>query len=447
MASRSVARSFVEAFEAVERDLAPRSPAWLRTARRAALARFAAQGLPTTRDEEWRYTSLAPLEETPLAPVLAGAPVALPEAALGPHLVGGADWPRLVFVNGRYAPGLSRADRLPEGLRAGSLMDALAGNGEGLAAGVLGDDAERADAWTALNTAYWADGALVRVAPGRRIEAPVHLLFLTTGRDAAPATHPRSLIVLEPGSQATVIETYGAIDAGPYLTNAVTRIRLGAGAALDHHRVEREGGRAFHVGRTQVVQDRDSRLASSSILLGGRIVRHDLRVRLEAEGADCALRGLYVIGGRQHVDINTIVDHARPHGRSRQLFKGVLDGRARGVFSGRVIVRPGAQKTDAHQTNKNLLLSDGVEVDSKPQLEIFADDVKCSHGAADGQLAADALFYLRSRGLAEAAARALLTYGFASEVLAGIGVAALRARLDALLTERLSGGRVTEEPA
>jgi Fe-S cluster assembly protein SufD len=286
------------------------------------------------------------------------------------------------------------------------------------------------------------------VPAGVVVESPIHLLFVTVTRDAAPVIQPRSLIVLDRASQATVIETYAAVSAETYLTNATTRCILGAGASLDHHRVQQESERAFHVGATDARQARDSRFASTSIVLGGRLVRNDVRVRLEAEGATSTLHGLYVIGGRQHVDTHTTVDHAAPHGTSRQLYKGVLDGRARGVFDGRIIVRRGAQKTDAHQTNKNLLLSDGVEVDSKPQLEIFADDVKCSHGAADGQLADEALFYLRSRGLGEDTARALLTYGFASEVVSRIPIDALRVRLEALLTARLQGGRITaEEPA
>jgi Fe-S cluster assembly protein SufD len=444
MAVRTTTRTFVEGFDRVEPELARRGPAWLREARRAAVARLAERGLPTTRHEDWRYTSLAPIEETAFDLTAGAAPGSVGPAALEPHLID-PGWPRLVFVNGRYAPALSSGGPRPGGARVGSLTDALAGNGDGLAPDLLGEDGELDDAWTALNAAFWRDGALVRVPAGAALEAPVHLVFLTAPGEPGPATHPRSVVVLERDSRATVVETYAVAGGGTYLTNAVTRVVLADGARLEHHRVEQESGGAFHVGRTYAVQGRDSYLSSSSILFGGRLARHDVRVRLGAEGAECALRGLYVIGGRQHVDINTVVDHARPHGRSRQLYKGVLDGRARGVFSGRVVVRPGAQKTDAHQTNKNLLLSDGVEVDSKPQLEIFADDVKCSHGAADGQLAADAMFYLKSRGLGEAQARALLTYGFASEVLGRIGPEALRARLDALLTARLAGGRVTED--
>ncbi len=254
--------------------------------------------------------------------------------------------------------------------------------------------------------------------------------------------HPRSLIVLGRDSQVSVVESYVAPDSDIYLTNAVTDIVVGEGARLDHYKLQHESPRAFHIGRARVSQQRDSRFASCSIAFGGRLVRNDVHAVLRGEGAECALNGLFVIGGQQHSDTHTVVDHAAPHGTSRQLYKGVLDGRARGVFNGRIVVRPGAQKTDAHQTNKNLLLADGVEVDSKPQLEIFADDVKCSHGAADGQLAAEALFYLKSRGLDEAAARALLTYGFASEVLARIPDATIRTRLEGLLAARLSGGRV-----
>jgi Fe-S cluster assembly protein SufD len=278
------------------------------------------------------------------------------------------------------------------------------------------------------------------------VDEPLELLFVTSAGASPVASHPSNLLVLGRGGQATVVERYVTVGDAPTLTNVTTTALIGPGARLQHHRVQQESWRAFHVGRVQVRQTRDSALAAFTTTFGGRLTRNDVHVRLEAEGAVCALNGLFVLGGRQHVDTHTVLDHASPHGQSRQLYKGVLDGNARGVFDGRVIVRPGAVKTDAHQTTKNLLLSDGVEVDSKPQLEIFADDVKCSHGAADGQLAGDAIFYLRSRGLSETAARALLTYGFAGEVLGRIPVAALRTWLERVLAARLSGGRVSEEP-
>jgi Fe-S cluster assembly protein SufD len=271
----------------------------------------------------------------------------------------------------------------------------------------------------------------------------VQLLFVGTAR----ASHPRTLIVLAPDSEATVVESYAGLGGGVYLTNAVTDIALGERAALDHARVEVESHRAFHVGRTRVHQDRDSRFASCSASFGARLARHDVHALVAGEGASAALSGLCVIGGSQHVDTHTVIDHAAPRGTSRQLWKGVLDGRARGIFGGRVVVRPGASGTDAQQTNKNLLLSDGVEAASTPQLEIFADDVKVSHGAADGQMAADAVFYLKSRGLDEGAARTLLTYGFANEVLERAGPPAVREWLADRLVARLDRGRVIDDGA
>jgi Fe-S cluster assembly protein SufD len=301
------------------------------------------------------------------------------------------------------------------------------------------------DAFGALNAAFWADGAFVRLPAGASLDEPIQLLFLATAREAPSAEHLRSLIVLERGSQLALVESYVALGASAYMTNAVTEVVLRPGADLDHYRIVLEGREAVHVGQTRVREERDSHLASCTVAFGGRLVRNDVGAVLGAEGAECRLSGLFVVGGKQHVDIHTVVDHVAPRATSRQLYKGVLDDRARGVFSGRVVVRPGANGTDAHQTNKNLILSDGVEVDSKPQLEIFADDVKCSHGAADGQLATDAIFYLKSRGLNEAAARTLLTHGFANEVLGRILVAPIRRWCEDLLTGRLRGGRVVEE--
>jgi Fe-S cluster assembly protein SufD len=445
MTARTITDDFLAAFAHFERDAAAAGPSWLRQTRQAARDRLAEQGLPRPRDEEWKYTSIAPIQATHFDLAADPAVDEVVEASIGPFLMGGPSSGRLVFVNGRYSAGLSDVRPWPAGVRIGSLGEALLTEGA-LLRQYLGDQrGEAGDGFTALNTAFWLDGALVHVPAGVRVEEPLHLLFVATAPGAASVAHPRSLIVLERGSQAIVVESYVAVSGGTYLTNAVTDVVVGEGAVLDHYRVQRESQHAFHVGRTQVRQERDSQLSSCSIAFGGRLVRNDVHAVLGGEGAHCALNGLYVVGGRQHTDTHTVVDHAKPQGTSRQLYKGVLDGNARGVFNGRIIVRPGAQRTDAHQTNKNLLLSDGVEVDSKPQLEIFADDVKCSHGAADGQLAADAIFYLKSRGLAEATARTLLTYGFASDVLGRIRADAIRTRLEALLMARLRGGQVTEE--
>lgn len=435
--------ALLAAFAEREARGAAAEPAWLGAERRRAIARFAERGLPTTRDEEWKYTSLAPLGEMPLD-LGADGPGELPaEEAIAPFLVGPVSARRLVFVDGRFAAKLSTAGASPEGGYVGSLAEALITDAEAVRPHLVAT-AEPPDAFGALNAAFWADGAFLRVPAGARLEDPVQLLFVATGRSTPRAVHPRSLVLLEPESRLVLVESYAALGEGGYLTNAMTDVVLRPGAHLDHHRIVVESRRAVHVGRARVQAEEGSRFTSIALVLGGRLVRDDADVTLGAEGAGCELSGLFAVAGDQHVDIHTRVDHARPRGVSRQLYKGVLDGRARGVFNGRVIVRPGANGTDAQQTNKNLLLSDGVEVDSKPQLEIFADDVKCSHGAADGQLGEEAVFYLKSRGLDEAAARTLLTHGFANEVLDRIRVDSIRRWCGDRLARRLRGGRVVE---
>jgi Fe-S cluster assembly protein SufD len=441
----TTAEAFLAAFEERERAGLVEGPAWLHEARRGALARFAARGLPTTRDEEWKYTSIAPITATHFDLVADATGEVPAEEALAPFLIEARSWNRLVFMNGRYVAKLSTIGPLPPGGRAGSLAEALFTDAEWIQphlAEAIAD--ERGAAFGALNAAFWTDGAIVHLPQGTRLDEPLQLLFVSTTPERPRAQHPRNLIVLERDSRAVIVESYVAPEVDAYLTNALTDVVLGRGASLEHQRIVQESRRAFHMGRTRVRQDRNSRLASCSLMFGGRLVRHEVDAHLRAEGVDCRLGSLFVIGADQHADIHTVVDHAQPRATSRQLHKGILDGRARGVFSGRVIVRPGANGTDAHQTNKNLLLSDGVEVDSKPRLEIFADDVKCGHGAADGQLAADAVFYLKSRGLDEAAARTLLTRGFANEVLGWIRAEPARRWCERVLTGRLRDGRVME---
>ena len=419
-------------------------PGWLQDQRRAAMAELDRRGMPTPRDEDWKYTSLAPLFATPLDLAANGAGGGLSEDAIAPFLIGSASWTRLVFVDGRYVAKLSNVPSSSPA-RAGSLAEALITDEETVRAHLAGSAHEGWHPFAALNTAFWDDGAFVHVPAGVGMSEPVQLVFVATGVPGARADHPRALVVLDRLSHATVIEHYVGLGGATYLANAVTQFVLGPGAILDHVKVLDEGSRAFHMGRLEARLDRDSRLTSCALTFGGRLARLEIDVRLGGEGGECRLDGLAVQAGRQHVDTHTVVDHARPRAVSRQLFKGVLDGKARGVFSGRVIVRPGANGTDAHQTNKNLLLSDGVEVDSKPQLEIFADDVKCSHGAADGQLADEALFYLKSRGLDEPAARTLLTRGFAREVLDRIRLEAVRDWCERRLAAKLRDGRVMEE--
>jgi Fe-S cluster assembly protein SufD len=432
-------------FAALEAAGAIGDPLWLRDLRRAAVGRFAEQGLPTSRDEEWKYTSLAPISATDFAWQVDEADGDLTEETVAPFRLGPA-WSGLVFVNGRYAAKLSTVGVVPPGVRIGSLRDAVITDTELVRPAIVAASTEEPpDAFGALNAAFWLDGAFVHVPAGVSIAEPIYLLFVATAPRPPRVDHLRSLLVLEPGSAATVVETYVTLAANPHLTNTVTDIVVGTGAGLDRYKVQLEDRHAFHIGRTRVREARDSHVRSCAVTFGGRLTRNDVRVHLGAETARCELSGLHVIGGRQHVDTHTVIDHAAAQATSRQLYKGILDGRARGVFSGRVVVRPGAQGTDAYQLNKNLLLSDEVEVDSRPQLEIFADDVKCSHGAADGQIAEDALFYLKSRGLGEHTARALLAFGFANEVLGKVRVAPLRAWLEGRLTARLDRGRVAEE--
>jgi Fe-S cluster assembly protein SufD len=436
--------TFLAAFGAFEARGNASDPSWLRGLRQAAIERFAARGLPTPRDEDWRYTSIGPIRATGFDFEADGAQEELTEDTLAPVWLW-PSWSRLVFVNGRYSAKLSAIGALPRGVRLASLGETLITDAETLRPHLDRQaSGEAPDAFAELNTAFWRDGSFLYVPQGAHV-APVHLVFVTSAPGSAPVVFPRNMIVLEEDSEATIVESYVTLGSGVCLMNATTDVMAGAGARLDHYKIQLEAPSACHVGRTRLHQARASRVGSCAVTFGGRLVRNDVDVRLQAEEASCTLNGLFVIGGQQHVDTHTVVDHAAPRAMSRQLYKGILDGHARGVFNGRVIVRPGANGTDAYQTNKNLLLSDGVEVDSKPQLEIFADDVKCCHGAADGQIAEEAVFYLESRGLDEAAARALLTFGFANEVLGEVSVEPVRSQLEGLLMARLVDGRVPEE--
>lgn len=421
-----------EQFEALAPRLAGARLPWLVRARTRALERYATVGLPTLRDEDWKYTNVAALDkrafdfaaeahETATSQL---ATLALPGCA------------RLVFVDGRHAPALSRLGSLPRGVEVGSLAAALAARPERFEAW-LGAEAP-GTGFTALNAALWRDGAWVELAPGVALDTPLHLIFLTTRTESASC--PRNLIHLGEGARAEIIEQHVGLDEAAYFTNVYTDIVLDSGAGLTHGKLQEEGRRAFHIADIRIRQGRDSRLVSHSFALGGQLSRCDLATRFDAEGCYAELLGLYLADGRSHMDHHTRIDHAQPRGTSRQLYKGVLDGAARAVFNGRVVVHADAQGSDAQQANRNLLLSREAEVDTKPELEIYADDVKCSHGATVGQLDPAQIFYLRSRGVDEAAARALLTYAFAAEVVERVECAPLRQRLEHLLHRRLPIG-------
>ena len=435
--------NYLETFARFEEGAAGGDQAWLRPVRRAAIARFADLGFPTTRDEDWRFTSVAPIAQTPFRLPRESRGDLAPRA-LEPFAFPGVRCPRLVFVNGRYAAGLSTPDPLPDGVKVGSLARALTADRDALEAHLARYADYHQDAFGALNTAFMEDGAFVWIPRGRILEEPIHLLYVSTG-DAAPLmTHPRNLIVAGEEAQAAVVEEYVALGGGVYFSNVVTELVAGDGSVLEHYLIERESEQAFNVSTLRIQQGRSSSVASHSVLLGGALVRNNIHPVLDGEGGDCLINGLFLATGQQHMDNYMKVEHAKPHCSSRQFYNGVLDGRSRGVFHGRIIVHKDAQKTDAKQTNRNLLLSETAQIDTKPQLEIHADDVKCTHGATIGQINPDAIFYLRSRGIAEEAARALLLFAFAGECLQRMKVEAIRKRLEALVTEWLPRGALLE---
>jgi len=417
-------------------------PGFAAELRRSGRTTFEALGLPSTRLEDWRFTSLAPLAAQDFVPGDPGAAVSLGEIE---RLAGPRTGPRLVFVNGRMRPDLSSATGLPDGAFVGSLARALRER-PALLEGHLGRVASLdGQALAALNTALLADGAFVYL-PSRAVAAePLELVFAGGAGSKASASEPRVLVVAEPESDCTVVERYVALGPSPVLTNAVTEVALGDGARVDHYQVQDQPANAFHFAFVAAEQARGARFQTHSTALGAAISRSDVRVRLAGEGAQATLVGLYMTDGNRLVDNHSVIEHAKPHGTSREVFKGVLDGQSRAVFGGRVRVLEGAMKTDAHQTNSNLLLSRDATVDAMPQLEIYADDVKCGHGGTVGQLDPDSLFYLRSRGLPLSHARSLLIYAFAREMVELVRPAGLRDQLGRLVAARLpDGARVLE---
>jgi Fe-S cluster assembly protein SufD len=429
----------VAAFARRERALAAAGPPWLHEVRKAAIRRFAELGFPTIRHEDWRFTSVEPIARTAF------------ETPGGPDLDGDADRyrrflsipgleaARIVLVNGRLSRPLSDLRLLPAGVEVMSLAEALARAPAVLERHLTRHAGHAERAFIALNTAFIEDGAFVRIPDGAVLGAPIHVVHLSAARGRPVASHPRTLIIAGRSSQATVVESYASLDGEVHLANAVTEIAAGENAVLEHLKIEDEGDEAFHIASLAVHLERDASFTSHVVSWGGAIVRNDLDAILDGEGIDAHFFGLYVAGGRQLIDNHTRIEHARPHCGSREVYKGILDGAARAVFNGKIHVRPGAQKTDAKQSNKNLLLSGDAQIDTKPELEIFADDVKCTHGATIGRLDDDALFYCRSRGVAEADAQNLLTYAFASEVLGHIKLAPARALLEDKLRSRLEG--------
>ena len=417
-------------------------PAWLQSGRNAALEAFRAGGFPTQRQEEWKYTDVRPIAGRKFRRAGTNTPAAANASAAAQRLDTGTE---LVFIDAIHAAALSGG--VPAtGTAFLPLSVAIRERPDFVEAHLTRHADIRRNGFIALNTALIGDGAVIHVEDGTTVDAPIHLLFAAGGDAASPiAAYPRNLIVLGRNARATVIENYAGPDGVEYLTNAVTEIVLGPGAVLEHCRLQQEGSQGFHVGGTIVRQERDSRFISHVLSLGAALSRGDLDVQLAGEGAAASLNGLYVCGGRQHIDNHLRVDHLKPRTTSEQTWRGVLDGRSRAVFNGKVVVHKDAAKTDARQSNANLLLSDEAEVDTKPELEIYADDVKCSHGATVGRLDPDMLFYLRSRAIPEQVARSLLIYAFAEDLIRRIGVKPIRERVERIVAGRLPDAGLISE--
>jgi Fe-S cluster assembly protein SufD len=429
------AKLYQDAFRGLQESEA--TPSWLVRLREHAMESFQDLGFPATTDEEWKYTNVAPLAKGQFQPGPLPATELSAQDLAGFGVVEAAG-SQLVFVDGVFRPDLSALTSLPDEVVALDLAQAI--GHEPYAELMRNHLAREADyvaqSFVALNTAFISGGAFIYLPKNLAVVAPIHLLFVATG--ARRASFPRILLIAEANSSATVVENYASLNGEAYFTNAVVELVLGAGARLEHYKVQRESVAAFHVATTVANLGANASYDSTAITFGAQLSRNDIQVIMDHEGAECRVDGLYLVTGSQHTDTHSVIDHRQPHCTSHQLYKGILDGKSRAVFNGKVFVRHNAQKTDALQTNKNLLLSNEARVDTKPQLEILADDVKCAHGAAVGQIEPEELFYLEARGIHPDLARNLLTYGFAEEVIGKIKLDSIRAELDEAVLHRLN---------
>lgn len=423
-------------YDAFDRIRSKDAPLWLHRIRSEAMKHFSELGMPVVRElsfplkEDWIYTDLRTIADTPFHTEPAEAE--LNDTALSPYEFGCSDWHRLVIANGVYSPALSRISDLPGGVVVSRLSDALADHPE-LVQPHLARYADVENAGlTALNTALFEDGLFVYVPRGGVLETPVHVHYVTTGCETPVATQPRTLVVAGDGANLKVVESYTGITDQRYLTNAVTEISVGRDGHVDHYRINREGAGAAHLSTTQLHLEGNGHISTFNMSMGAALTRNDTNARLAGEHAVVRMNGLFLVTGDQHVDNHTAIDHAVPNCDSYEVYKGILEGRSRGVFNGKVLVHQDAQQTDAKQLNKNLMLSPEAMIHTKPQLEIYADQVKCTHGATVGQLDEDQIFYLRTRGLSHDSACHLLTYGFAADLIRRLRIDAVRSTLDTL---------------
>ena len=426
-------------YDAFDAGLASQ-PEAVRALRKDGRERFEAVGFPTTRDEEWRFTNVAPIAKTHFR--RANDEDQLDAAKLEPFKL--PECIDLVFVNGRYSEELSEPEALPEGVFAGSLATALEEMPE-IVTEQLGKHADPGHPFVALNSAHIEDGAFVYVPKGVRVEKTLHLLFIATSGEEAVVSYPRNLFIAEESAEVTVVESYNGYSGDKYLTCTVTEIVGHENSTIDHYRLGEESLDAYHLGTLKIHLERNANFFTHSVNHGGAIVRNDIQAYLGGEGVECTLNGLYLARGKQLVDHHMWVDHAMPHCHSYELFKGILEDQSRAVFNGRIMVHQDAQKTDAKQSSQHLLLSDSAIAHSNPQLEIYADDVRCTHGSTTGHLDDEAVFYLRSRGIGEEAAKSLLTYAFAGEVLDEFRLETVRKGLEEFLFTRLPKGDVVRQ--
>jgi Fe-S cluster assembly protein SufD len=433
---------YEKTFAELEPGLKKNDPAWVHELRRTGMDRFRALGFPSLKEEEWRFTRTRPIAELDFTP--AAEARAVDEATIVARTFDDSHCDRIVFVNGRVAPSLSRVSK-QRGVWMGALSEALGDRGDRLRT-LLGKRVDlRTQRFAALNNAFWSDGLYLEVADAVVLEKPVHVVYITVPGATPSMTHPRLVVIADRSAELTLVESHIALGDGNYFTNALTEMVCADNASITHWKVQRESTKAFHVAMQHATLAANARFSTMSITLGGGLVRNDVHTILDGEGIDARVDGLYLAGARQHVDNHTYIRHAKPHCHSFELYKGILDGHSRGVFNGRIYVDPIAQKTDAKQENNCMLLSDEARINSNPQLEIFADDVKCTHGAAIGKTDDTAIFYLRSRGIPQQEARDLMVYAFASEVLERIGETPLKLRLEDDLFEWLVRSRGERE--
>jgi len=424
-------------FERFDKAGARAHPSWIYPIRKAGIARFAELGFPTLRDEDWRFTNVAPIAKLPFEPLLDPTDHGLKAADLAQFNFMQIQATRLVFVDGFFAPSLSSSVSQAKGAYIGSLAAALGEEHSALEKHLTRYARTEKNTFTALNNAFFSDGAFIYLPEGTPLETPVHLLFVSTGRHRGATSFPRNLIVAEKNSRLTLIESYVGLQKSVYFTNAVTEFVLGDNAMVEHCKFQEECLTAFHMAALHATLGRSANFVSHSIAMGSQLSRNNIHTALDGPGVECVLNGLYLTRDQQLADHWMFVEHAQPHCNSHEYFNGILDGNSKGVFHGRIFVHQLAQKTDAKQTNKNLLLSDSATVDTKPQLEIYADDVKCTHGATVGQLNDEAIFYLRTRGVGSETARRMLIHAFAGEIIERVRFRRLRDELDSVVWDRL----------